>query len=187
MKKLVSSLVFMCAFAFCALALAHDEKDTQYLQDISVMVSTSGGSGSGVVVTREMKVKPDSDEKVKINFVWTAAHVIRGSRSVRDAIDATTGQSKKIIEYQPVYIVKHLVENGRKVGEVKMETRVVKYSDADTGHDLALLRVLKTNFIDSSAQFYLEKDLPTVGTPVYHVGSLLGSDGANSLTNGIIS
>jgi len=65
----------------------------------------------------------------------------------------------------------------------------VKYSDAKDGEDLALLMIKKFNFVDKSAKFYVDKGgrgLP-LGTNLYHVGSLLGSGGSNSMTTGIMS
>ena len=68
-----------------------------------------------------------------------------------------------------------------------MDAEVLKYSDATDGHDLALLRVRKYNFVTGSVAFYLEKEIPKLGTDLLHVGSLLGQLGANSMTDGIYS
>ena len=43
-------------------------------------------------------------------------------------------------------VVKRLREGGRTVGRLQMDAEVLKYSDADDGHDLALLRVRKLEF-----------------------------------------
>lgn len=164
---------------------------SQHLQDISVTIHSEGefksGQGSGVIVTRNLKLNNASDERANINFVLTAAHVVDNLRSIRTTVDPTSGQDKKVIEYMPVFLVKELVENGRKVGETRMEAKVLKFSDSETGHDLALLMVLKHNFISSSAKFYLQPEIPEIGTRLFHVGSLLGQDGSNSMTTGIVS
>jgi len=67
-----------------------------------------------------------------------------------------------------------------------MEAKVLRYSNADTGEDLALLMVRKKNFVSASATFDLD-DKTQVGDPLLHVGSLLGQMGANSMTSGIMS
>ena len=47
--------------------------------------------------------------------------------------------------------------------------------------------MLKKNFISSSVNFYLNEEVPAVGSELYHVGSLRGQFGSNSVTPGIIS
>jgi len=156
----------------------------EHLQKASVTIKASFSEGSGVLITREVKTGPNTTEK--INFVWTAGHVIDSLRSVRTVI--VNGQQKRIVEFKDAQIVKELTENGRRVGELKMDAKVIKYSDADNGEDLALLMVRKRSFIDVDTQFFLEGDKITpIGTELYHVGSLLGQQGANSMTRGIMS
>ena len=154
----------------------------QKLQDVSVTVKAGRGEGSGVIITREVTV---GDAKEKINFVWTAAHVVASLRSVRNTIEG--GTPKKVVEFKDAQIVKELVEKGRRVGEIKMDAKVIKYSDADSGDDLALLLVRKRNFVDQNILFYPSNDPIPVGTELYHVGSLLGQVGSNSMTRGIMS
>ena len=115
-----------------------------HLQKISVTVKARYSEGSGVIITREVKTGPNTTET--INFVWTAGHVVDGLRSVRTII--VNGQQKRVIEFRDAQVVKELTENGRRVGELKMDAKVIKYSDADNGEDLALLIVIKRNFID---------------------------------------
>lgn len=158
----------------------------KHLQDISVTVNAGNAEGSGVIVTRELKVSATSNETRKVNFVWTAGHVVDGLRSVRTVIDSK-GTERKTIEFKDARIVKELVENGRKVGELKMDAKVLKYSDADNGQDLALLMLQKQDFVQASAKFYASDEPPALGTPLFHVGSLLGQSGANSMTSGIVS
>ena len=142
----------------------------QRLQDISVTVKAGMSEGSGVIITREVRVSPNKTEK--INFVWTAGHVIDNLRSVRTIIK--NGQPMKVVEFRDAQIVKELVENGRRVGELKMDAKVLKYSDATEGEDLALLMVRKRNFIQNNSDFYSGSGVPvSIGTALYHVGSLL--------------
>ena len=156
----------------------------KYLQDISVTIKAEGeyskSEGSGVLITREI-------EGEKITFVWTCGHAVSNLRDVRTVI--VDGANKKVVEFDDVQIIKELVEGGRRVGEIKMDAVVVKYSDADDGEDLALLMVRAKDYGKDNASFYLNDDDPIVpiGTQLFHVGSLLGQMGANSMTSGIVS
>lgn len=151
------------------------EKDVvKYLQDISVTIRSSDGEGSGIIkVTKDGQI-----------WVWTAGHVIDGLRIVRESAD-----KKPIVEFNDAQVVKTLVEDGRKVGEITLDAEVIRYSDAEVGDDLALLRLrAKGKFKPiASAVFYLDKEIPAIGTDLYHCGSLLGTLGSNSLTTGIMS
>jgi S1-C subfamily serine protease len=164
------------------------ENVISHIQNVSVMVSTDRGSGSGTIITRDIKPETDSKTTEKISFVLTAAHVVESQRSVRTIVDPTKGTDKKIIEFKPVFIIKDLVEDGRKVGESKFEGKVLKYSDSENSEDLALLMLYKRDFIDDSAKVYLEGNkIIDVGTNLYHLGSRHGSIGSGSLTTGIVS
>jgi hypothetical protein len=155
------------------------------MQDVSVTIRSDAGQGSGVIVTRLLK---DGDKEVNVNFVWTAAHVVNGLRQVRDVIDPKTGISRKAIEFKDASIVKELTEDGRRVGEIKMEAKVIKFSDPENGEDLALLMIRKMNFVNANTVFHLDKpDIIPIGTGLYHVGSLMGQVGSNSMTSGIMS
>lgn len=153
------------------------ERVAGYLQDISVTIKAGSSEGSGVIKTREVN-------GVKTNYVWTAAHVVEGLRSVEEVIDSATGTKRQVIKFADARIVKELVENGRRVGELAMDATVVRYSRDE---DLALLKIRKTGFVDASVVFYLNDDIPALGTRLLHCGSLLGQMGANSMTSGIQS
>jgi len=160
-----------------------DQKDVaQHLQDISVtIVSKSGlggGEGSGVVKTRKL------EDNTTVNFIWTAAHVIDNLRKTRTAIDPKTGTQKIIVEFDDAMVVKSLSQNGRSVGKLELMAEVIRYSKEE---DLALLKLRKTNFVSASVDFYLEDQIPPLGTELLHVGSLLGQLGSNSMTTGIMS
>jgi len=180
---------FFCILTVAILSMvstvsAQDNGLYQHLQDVSVTVKSGFGEGSGVIVTREVEISPNL--KQKINFVWTAAHVVDGLRSVRTIIK--DGRTIKIVEFKDAQIVQELVEDGRRVGEIKMEAKVIKYSDSENGEDLALLMVRKKGFINKSIVFYRGEGKPvSIGTELYHVGSLLGQTGSNSMTRGICS
>jgi S1-C subfamily serine protease len=147
-----------------------------YLQDISVTVHAGNAQGSGTIVTRD-----------GTNYVWTAAHVVAGLREIREIIDPKTGGKKTVVEFRDAQIVKELTEDGRKVGEFSVDAEIIRYSNSETGEDLALLRVRKKNFVAASAVFYLDEKIPNVGSKLFHCGSLHGQVGANSMTSGIMS
>lgn len=169
------------------------EKLVKHFQAVSVTIKSesrySRGSGSGVVVTRYLKDALGKSHRV--TFVWTAGHVIDNLRKVRNVIDPRTGTSRKIIEFGRPQIVKELIDTrtGQKTGEIKLDTVVLSYSDADTGEDLALLMVMDKEYIkfSESAKFYLGRKIPSIGTPICHVGSRWGQFGAGSFSSGEIS
>jgi hypothetical protein len=151
----------------------------QYLQDISVTIRAGGGGygsaeGSGVYkVTKDGQV-----------WVWTCGHLIEHARSTRKGDDGKT-----FVEFQDVQILKKINEDGRKVGETNFDAEVIRYSHAEYGEDLALLRLRSRKAFKptQSVEFYLDKEIPAIGTELLHCGSLLGTMGSTSVTNGIVS
>ena len=182
MKKAILSSILLL-LAITSSALSADKELYQHLQDISVTVNSGLGEGSGVLITRDVIVAPGKVEK--INFVWTAAHVIDNLRSERRVVE--NGQTKRVIEFRDAKIIKEHIEDGRTVGESSMYAKVIKYSDSENGEDLAILMVRKKGFVTASAVFYADDTSTPVGTELYHVGSLLGQVGSNSMTRGILS
>ena len=184
MKKLLLLTTLLCV-SFVSAKEPTRREVANHLQNISVTIKAEGeyrkSEGSGVLVVRKIGGK-------EVTFVWTAAHVVDILRSVREVVDEK-GASRKIVEFKDPKIVKELVEDGRRVGEIKMDAKVLKYSDYDHGHDLALLMVRAKDYGKGGAEFYLENKEPIIpiGTQLFHVGSLLGQMGANSMTSGIIS
>lgn len=158
-------------------AAAEAEKDVPgFLQNISVTIRADRSEGSGVAFTRN-----------DITYIWTAAHVVDGLRTTRMVVDPKTGTPRTLVEFKDAKVVKTLIEAGRTVGRLEMDAEVIRYSDADNGEDLALLRVRKKGFIKTTAKFHLDKSIPKLGTRLLHVGSLLGQQGSNSMTTGIMS
>lgn len=147
-----------------------------HLQRVSVTIGAGGGSGSGVTFVRD-----------GVTYVWTAAHVVDGLRKTRTVIDSKSGTPRTVVEFTDAKVVKILNEDGRAVGRMEFDAEVIRFSDADNGDDLALLRVRKKGFSEDSVVFYLDKEIPAIGTPLFHVGSLLGQMGSNSMTSGIVS
>ncbi len=178
MKKLILLLTLL------GLSISHAEEKKDiptFLQEISVTIKADGGEGSGFIVNRKI-------ENVDITFVWTAGHVVDGARKEKEIVDSKTGQKKIEVTFDDVKIVKELRESGRRVGEIVMDAEVLKYSSSSgSGHDLALLMIRKHGFSLVSAEFYLNDDIIPLGSQLFHVGSLLGQEGHNSMTTGILS
>ena len=185
MNRFFSTMLFTILIFHTSISYSQN-KVAQHLQDISVTIKAGNSEGSGVIISRDMLRDKDSKHKIRVNFVWTCAHLVDGLRSTRTVIDGQ-GKNKTVIEFKDAQVVKELVENGRKVGELKMDAKVILYSDATDGEDLALLLVRKVGFVDQNTEFFLENKNIEIGEPLLHVGSLLGQSGANSMTNGIMS
>lgn len=145
------------------------------LQEISVTIDSCSGQGSGILIARG-----------HTTYVLTAAHVVEGCRKTRKTNDAE-GHSKTIVYFEPVNLVRQLIEDGTTVGRISATAEIIRYSDSDHGDDVALLKVKKKDFTTHTATFYLDSGLTDLGTPLWHVGSLLGEEGFNSLTSGILS
>ncbi|MBI3336403.1 trypsin-like peptidase domain-containing protein [Candidatus Peregrinibacteria bacterium] len=147
-----------------------------YLQNISVTISAGFAQGSGTLYSRD-----------GYSFVWTAGHVVDGLRRTREVIDPVSGTRRTLVEFDDAKILTELREDGRTVGRVEMDARVLRFSDSNHGDDLAVLQVRKKDFVRATAVFYTDGKIPEIGTDVYHVGSLLGQLGSNSMTKGIVS
>jgi hypothetical protein len=152
-----------------------------HLQDISVTIKAGNAQGSGTLVTR--KVGEDT-----VSFVWTAGHVVSDLRTVRRIVTGT-GDTKVVVQFREPQIVQEFKQDGRRVGETKLDATVVKYSDAEHGEDLALLMVRRKNAypVTATATFMPVDYVPAVGIEIAHCGSLLGQFGANSYTTGVLS
>ena len=179
MRRLLGVMLVLITLTGVALA----DEASVHCQKVSVMVKTSAGSGSGVLVKRDIPTKDGSMRPT--TFIVTAAHVVNSERTVRTVI--IKGREFKIVEFDELGLVREEREDGRSVGESKMVCRVIKYSDADNERDVAILMILKKNFGDASTEFYLGEKLPEVGTDLVHCGSLRGQIGANSITKGPLS
>ena len=176
MKKLFAVLTLVAATLISNISFADELTDK--LQNASVTIKAGSAQGSGVFITRKIEGRD-------VTFIITAGHVIDHLKKTRTVIK--DGKETKVVMFDDVGLVQEFQQDGRKVGETSFTARVLRYSDADLGDDLALLQVRKYNFTTASVDFYLDDSIPSIGTELYHVGSLLGQVGANSLTTGIIS
>jgi len=181
--KALTSLILGFALAVSSFAAEKKQTAAEHLQNVSVTIRSESqfmaGEGSGVIFSRK-----DSRGDL-VNFVWTAAHVVDNLRLTKRIL--VDGTYKTIVHFKDPVIIKEIRQNGRTVGRLQMDAEVLKYSESEDGHDLALLRVRKLNFVTDSVVFYLDKAIPPLGTDLLHVGSLLGQMGANSMTDGIYS
>jgi S1-C subfamily serine protease len=167
MKKLVLLLLFLVKPALA-------DETAEYLQDISVTIGAGYSQGSGVLFRRGDRV-----------FVWTAAHVVDGLRTTTRVTDPKTGTSRTVIKFKDAMVIKHLIEDGRTIGKTEWNSRVLRYSEKQ---DLAILQVRSKNFVgNQSVKFYNDSKPPSVGSELWHCGSLLGEMGSNSITTGVVS
>lgn len=150
------------------------------LQDVSVTIEAGNAEGSGVIFTRKLS------SGQPVCFVWTAGHIVAGLRYEHE-LTLPDGTKRTQIIFKDPTVKRRLVEDGREIGWVTSNAEVIRYSNANTGEDLALLRVRKKNFSESSVRFYVDDAIPEIGTPLFHVGSFLGGPGAGSMSEGIYS
>lgn len=174
--SMIASVILLVA----SVALPSDLTDKLQSASVTVKAGSGWGSaqGSGVLILRAI-------ENTDYTFVLTAGHVIDHLKKTRT--ETKDGKERKVIEFDDVGIVQEFQQDGRRVGETSVVCRVLRYSDSELGEDLAVLQVRKTNYSKASTEFYLDDKMPDIGTELYHVGSLRGQFGSNSLTSGIIS
>ena len=117
MKPFVLSLAVLLLCAAPAVGqLPPADRVAEYLQNISVTLKSNSAQGSGTLIIVPIEGKPTT-------FCWTAAHVIDGQRKVKEII-APDGTTKKVVTFDDPQIVQELIEDGRRVGELKMDARV---------------------------------------------------------------
>jgi len=81
------------------------------------------------------------------------------------------------------------LEEGDRVVRIEWICEVVRYNNADSGEDLAVLLVKKKSppGLKSSTNFYLDKKIPRIGLDLFHVGSPTGDGGSNSFIPATLS
>lgn len=150
------------------------------LQDCSVTVHTHSAEGSGVTILRKNAQGQESC------FVLTAAHVVEDLRLEQDVVQLD-GSHKTVVRFADAMVLRRVVEDGREVSWIVASAQVIRYSNANTGEDIAILRVRQKGFGKASAKFDLDDSIPEVGTDLLHVGSFLGQFGAGSYSVGNLS
>lgn len=173
----------MLAALFLSLVLslpgAERTEIVQKLQKVAVTIRAeanySRSEGSGICRTVDFN-------GTKRTVVITAAHVISQLMTTTDIIKG--GKPAKVIKFSDPSIIRMFTEEGRQVGEMKLDARVLIYSER---HDLAVLLIRSKAFPFGSAKFYWKEKLVPLGTKLIHTGSLLGSVGHSSATFGYLS
>lgn len=173
MRRSLSLVTLLCL----SLPGSAEEPLSEYLQNISCTIRAGNSEGSGVMTDRD-----------KTTWIITAGHVVAGLRTVKEVVDPRTGAVRKIVEFEDAQIVRDLYQDGRKVGEMKFLAEVIRFSTSEKGgQDIAVLRARKKGLATHPVKFFLDDKIPELGTDLYHVGSLLGQGGSNSMTSGIYS
>jgi hypothetical protein len=182
----VASLAFVLLCSSFGAAVVESVKPLPMtLDSISVTVRCEAnggvGQGSGTLVQRLI------DGEVH-TFVWTAAHVVDALRKVETISDANGRESIRVTFGDPMIVVEYW-HGGMLVGERRLKCKVVKYSNYETGEDLALLHVRLPNAfpLSASARFMPKNFMPAIGTELCHCGSFLGQYGSNSYSTGVLS
>ena len=165
MKYLVLALALALSLTGMAVAGVPDD-----LQQISVTIKAGDAQGSGTIVTR--KIGDDT-----VSFIWTAGHVVDNLRVVRQIITADGG-TRTLVEFRDAQIVQEFQQNGRRVGETKLDAKVIKFSDPDFGEDLALLMVRRMDAypLAVSAKFKTGINyIPAIGVELSHCAACSAS------------
>jgi hypothetical protein len=169
--KFIWSIVCLVAFASVSLA----DNIAQQVQDCQVTIKAGDYYGSGALITT----------KDKTTWVLTCGHLFAHTRTEREIYE--NGNKKTLVEFGIPKVYKILSDGKQDIGKMELSADVVRYSDANYGQDLALLKIRKKGLLTQNIKFYLEDEPPPVETELYHCGSLQGDFGANSITTGIIS
>lgn len=153
------------------------------LMDVSVTIETPRGTGSGTVFTAKGKT-----------YVLTCGHVVEGLKTVQTVEEEVDGELKKIKKViwedakitQTLYTTKDGVLN--EAGSLSLLAKVIAFSAAeeDNGLDLAVLEVVKSDYIKHGANFATSHSDVAVGRKIYHIGSLYG-DITNAYVTGEVS
>ncbi len=155
-----------------------DQTLYEKLDCLSFSIHAGDNVGSGVMVTRKRG-------KDNVHFVWTAAHVLAPAQVVRKVIDFKKGVYKYELFYKDVMVVQEKYEDGRAVSRTGYMGRIVRYSDATYGKDLALIQLYKKNITTDSVVFY-KGDLLKIGVSITNIGTVLGRAN-NTFSEGIIA
>lgn len=182
-----SAAVFTCILLYCFGVLGAELQKPigPQLQEVSVNVSAGRYQGSGTIFLTDVYLDGTIETSHPSAWVLTAHHVIEDLREVTEVVDSK-GSTRKVIRYADASIIQEQVLDGRTVGEVKYDAKII---NVDPRRDIALMRVRKGDFTIAGANFYLRESIPVVGTEIYHSGAPGGKEigGTCSLTGGIIS
>lgn len=132
--------------------------------------------GSGQIITRELNGQ-------KTNFVLTCAHVVSSTNALNELPPHLHGLEFSLKNTLTV-IHRSLTKRG-KASTLRVPAKIVAISFS---RDLALLQIIGPAFTDADTTFApLTSNAITIGTSVYHIGSLNGLMGEQSYGEGYIS
>lgn len=154
-KTLVYFLAIFLALGIAFLVSEPEQPPVLRAANATLLVVTPTGSGSGVVIHR---TNPAGERRV---FLWTAAHVAKGSDAV----------ARRIFRF-----------GTRKAGFAEFPAVLI---GIDATSDLALYWIISPPDITSGATFSSTVAQP--GEPIFHIGNFLGDNFDNSLTTGVVS
>ena len=147
----------------------------KHVTQLSVTVMTPKGTGTGVLITRDAK------QGKKMHFVLTAAHVVANVRTFVPSLEAGKPVTKAV--FGEVRVSVTIRQEGHVIRTMVYPARVIQYSNADTGRDLAVLQLPDAGLPDIDTAF--DTQVPTVGEDLFHVGSMFGL--TESFTCGVVS
>lgn len=187
MHAFLLRLVAVSALYLLALALPDDGRTprdvAKYLQDISCTVRVEvdplhAAHGSGTIIQRWFGS----------TYVLTCAHVVVYGREEVEYVDAD-GTCVTVPEFNNITIYRETFDKqGRAKGRRTWPAEVIRFSDCEEGHDLALLRLVDRSYYHpQTARFYLDETPLSVGTEIIHCGSWEGSFAPNSISRGTVS
>lgn len=143
----------------------------ELLKQTTVTVVTEQGSGSGSVIVRGQDI-----------FILTAGHVVASLKKVQE-----DSEGKKKVTFEDCKVIQKVLQDGRTVQDLSYPAEVIRYSDSETGEDLAVLRLYAKGVFTKSMTFYMGPKIPPVGTSLWHSGSPLGEVGSQSVIPGTIA
>ena len=120
----MKNLLLVTGMLFSSVVAAADQPQLtlgQVLQATAVTIRAGGAHGSGVVF-----LKNDTDGN-RHTFVLTAAHVVDGLRK-QGAVLAPDGSTRQGVTFQDASIIRIIVEEGRKIGQLELYAKIIRYS-----------------------------------------------------------
>lgn len=156
-RILAAVLLVMGATSYIVGMKINRAKCYEVMQKSVVLVKASDGQGSGVVIERT-----NGAGKTRV-FIWTANHVVENDAEVT--------------------IIKNIRFEGHRAGESSFKAKVI---GRDVKRDIALLWVDAPGNYFRAAEF-AEADPIRVGTPLTHVGNVLGIAFEDSVSIGLMS
>lgn len=152
----------------------------EHLENISVKIKVNDGSGSGTIFTRK-----DSTGTNDITFIWTCAHLFSHVEDVFSMMFFGQFTTNTPIIDHAIIIQNLFNKDGAVCGSTNRLAKVIKYSDGETGQDLALLQLDGRFFNKDTVIFNLTGKPARIGTPLLTVASPRGK--TQSFSRGDIS